>query len=210
MVWNWPALAQPGVRIGPNGSRGPPAAAGRPARAAFPVGSGPGGNRPFFLGGARGSTNIRAPAAMRGRSWPLAARKQPRAWHIVSSGARLGLGLEPFETLPGLGLGPFETPPGLGLLGALPVGFGFTRKRPGWQAGTRVTRVPGKPGLGFFFVFVYQGTFSPVTTPMNPPPPRGPAPDRLPGPSFLYLLYRLYPLYIFHIAYILYIFYIAL
>ena len=45
---------------------------------------------------------------------------------------------------------------------------------------------------------------------LNPPPPRGPALDPLPGPSFLYLLYRLYPLYIFYIAYILYIFYIAL
>ena len=46
--------------------------------------------------------------------------------------------------------------------------------------------------------------------PKNPPPPRGPALDRLPGPSFLSLLYRLYPFYIFYIAYILSIFYIAL
>ena len=44
----------------------------------------------------------------------------------------------------------------------------------------------------------------------NPPPPRGPALDPLPGPSFLSLLYRLYPFYIFSIAYILSIFYIAL
>ena len=55
-----------------------------------------------------------------------------------------------------------------------------------------------------------SAAFATFSLTLNPPPPRGPALDPLPGPSFLSLLCRLYPFYIFYIAYILSIFYIAL